>query len=90
MPCFLAILIVAFPRIAIVLLYLFTAFFNGVFDSVLLPLLGFFFLPFTLIAYTFLANMHQPHEALFLVVMLVAVIADLGLIGGGNRVRRRS
>ena len=90
MPCFLAILIVAFPRIAIVLLYLFTAFFNGVFDSVLLPLLGFFFLPFTLIAYTFLANMHQPHDALFLVVMLVAVIADLGLIGGGNRVRRRS
>ena len=90
MPCFLAILIVAFPRIAIVLLYLFTAFFNGVFDSVLLPLLGFFFLPFTLIAYTFLANMHQPHDALFLVVMLVAVIADLGLIGGGYRVRRRS
>ena len=90
MPCLLAILIVAFPRIAIVLLYFFTSFFSGVYDTVLLPLLGFLFLPFTLIAYTFLANMHQPHDTTFLVVMFIAVIVDLGLIGGGNRVRTRS
>ncbi len=90
MPCFLAILIVAFPRVAIVLLYLFTSFFTGVYDSVLLPLLGFLFLPFTLIAYTVLANMHQPHDTTFLVVLFVAVIVDLGLIGGGNKVRRRN
>ncbi|MEO8128012.1 MAG: hypothetical protein ABJF23_06875 [Bryobacteraceae bacterium] len=89
MPCLLAVLIVAFPRVAIVLLYLFTAFFTGVYDSILLPLLGFLFLPFTLIAYTFLANMRQPHDTTFLVVMLIAVIADLGLIGGSNHVRRR-
>lgn len=90
MPCFLAILIVAFPRLAIALLYLFTSFFTGVYNSVLLPLIGFLFLPFTLIAYTFLANMRQPHDITFLVVLFVAVIADLGLIGGGNKVRRRS
>ena len=90
MPCLLAILIVAFPRIAIVLLYFFTSFFSGVYDTVLLPLLGFLFLPFTLIAYTFLANMHQPHDATFLVVMFIAVIVDLGFIGGGHRVQRRS
>jgi len=90
MPCLLAILIVAFPRIAIVLLYFFTSFFSGVYDTVLLPLLGFLFLPFTLIVYTFLANMHQPHDTTFLVVMFIAVIVDLGLIGGGHRVQRRS
>ena len=90
MPCFLAILIVAFPRIAIALLYLFTSFFTGVYNSVLLPLIGFLFLPFTLIAYTFLANMRQPHDTTFLVVLFIAVIVDLGLIGGGNKVRRRS
>ena len=38
MPCFLAILIVAFPRIAIALLYLFTSFFTGVYNSVLLAM----------------------------------------------------
>jgi len=90
MPCLLAVLIVAFPRVAIVLLYLFTSFFTGVYDSDLLPLVGFLFLPFTLIAYTFLANMHQPHDTMFLVVIFIAVIVDLGLIGGSNRVRRRS
>ena len=89
MPCFLAILIVAFPRVAIALLYLFTSFFTGVYNSVLMPLLGFLFLPFTLITYTFLANMHQPHDTVFLVVLFVAVIIDLGLLGGGHRVRNR-
>jgi hypothetical protein len=90
MPCLLALLIVAFPRIAIVLLYLFTNFFTGVYHTVLLPLLGFIFLPITLIAYTFLINMHQPQDATFLVVLFVAVVLDLGLIGGGHRVRSRS
>jgi len=90
MPCLLAILIVAFPRIAIVLLYFFTSFFSGVYDTVLLPLLGFLFLPFALIVYAFLANMHQPHDTTFLVVMFIAVIVDLGLLGGGHRVQRRS
>ena len=90
MPCLLAILIAAFPRVAIILLYLFTNFFTGVYASVLLPLLGFLFLPFTLIAYTFLTNMHQPHDITFLVVLFIAVIVDLGLLGGSNRVRRRS
>jgi hypothetical protein len=88
MPCFLALLVVLFPRIAIVLLYLFTNFFRGVYDSLLLPLLGFIFLPFTLLAYTALINMHQPHDSTFLVVLFVAVIVDLGLVGGGNRIRR--
>ena len=89
MPCLLALLIVAFPRVAIVLLYLFTNFFRGVYDSVLLPLIGFLFLPFTLIAYTFLVNSKHPQDITFLVVLFIAVVIDLGLIGGGNRVRQR-
>src|SRR5206468_3496016 len=67
MPCFLALLVLLFPRIAIILLYLFTNFFRGVYDSLLLPVLGFIFLPFTLLAYTTLVNMHQPHDTTFLV-----------------------
>jgi hypothetical protein len=88
MPCLLALLVVLFPRIAIILLYLFTDFFRGVYDSLLLPIVGFIFLPFTLLAYTALVRMHQPHDATFLVVLFVAVIVDLGLVGGGNRIRK--
>ena len=45
MPCLLAILVLAFPRIAIILLYLLTNFFRGVYDTILIPLLGFIFMP---------------------------------------------
>jgi hypothetical protein len=72
-----------------VLLYLFTNFFQGVYDSLLIPLLGFVFLPLTLIVYTWLVRIHQPFDTFFFVVMAVAVIVDLGLIGGGYSRRNR-
>ena len=41
MPCLLGLLAVAFPRVAIVLLWLFTSFFAGVYNNVVLPVVGF-------------------------------------------------
>ena len=87
MPCLLVILTLLFPRIAILLLYFFTNFFNGVFNTILVPLLGFLFLPLTLLAYTWLTNMRQPVDAMYLVVMFVAVIVDLGIVETGRRRR---
>jgi hypothetical protein len=89
MPCLLALLIVMFPRIGILLLYFFTNFFRGVYDTILVPLLGFIFLPLTLVAYTWLTREQRPVDAFYLVVMFVAIIFDLGLIGGGEASRRR-
>ena len=60
MPCLLALLAVAFPRVAIVLLWLFTNFFNGVYHGIIIPVLGFLFLPLTLIVYTFFAVHIRP------------------------------
>ena len=60
MPCLLAILVLAFPRIAIILLYLLTNFFRGVYDTILIPLLGFIFMPVTLVAYTWLTKYRLP------------------------------
>jgi hypothetical protein len=88
MPCLLAILIAAFPRVAIVLLYLLTNFFRGVYDTILIPVLGFIFMPLTLVAYTWLTKSNQLVDAFYLVVMFLAVIVDLGFIGGGEKVRR--
>ena len=89
MPCLLALLIVMFPRVGILLLYFFTNFFRGMYDSILLPVLGFLFLPLSLIAYTWLTREQRPVDAFYLVVMFVAVILDLGFIGGGEASRRR-
>ena len=87
MPCLLAVLIVLFPRVAIVLLYFFTNFFQGVFTTILWPILGFIFLPLKLLAYTWLVKIQQPTDTMFLVVMFIAVILDLGLLGGAGRRR---
>lgn len=88
MPCLLALLILLFPRIAIVVLYFFTNFFQGVYDSLLLPLIGLIFLPITLLAYTWMVKINQPVDAFFAVVMIVAIVLDLGLLGGSARRRR--
>ncbi len=92
MPCLLALLAVAFPRIAIVLLWLFTNFFRGVvypIHGIVIPVLGFLFLPLTLIVYTFLEKTSGPHLGTAqLIFVFIAVIVDLGLVGGGFRGRR--
>lgn len=89
MPCLFALLAVAFPRIAIVLLWLFTNFFAGMYNGIIIPLLGFVFLPLTLIAYTYIHRMHTGGlTAGELVVLFIAVIIDLGLVSGGAWGRR--
>ncbi|MCI0594957.1 MAG: hypothetical protein L0Z48_00245 [candidate division Zixibacteria bacterium] len=50
--CFLALLAFFFPRVVVVLLWIFSDFFTGVFPSILWPILGFIFLPTTLLWYT--------------------------------------
>ncbi len=87
MPCLLTILIIAFPRVAIVLLYLFTNFFTHTYTSIIAPILGFIFLPLTLIAYTYFLNAHIPMNITSFVILFITVILDLGLVGGAARRR---
>lgn len=88
MACLLAVLVVAFPRIAIVLLYFLTNFFSGIYHSLLIPILGFVFLPLTLLAYTYLLDAHMPVDSVSsLVILFIAIILDLGLVGGAARRR---
>jgi hypothetical protein len=89
MPCLLALLAVAFPRVAIVLLWLFTSFFTGVYNNIVIPVLGFLFLPLTLIVYTYIEKSHPGSLSMQqLIFIFIAVILDLGLIGGGTFRRR--
>lgn len=88
MPCILALLALAFPRLVIVLLWLLTNFFTGVYQGLLIPLLGFIFLPLTLLAYTYFLRGHTTLGATQLAILVIAAIIDLGLIGGGARGRK--
>ena len=90
MPCLFALLAIAFPRIAIILLWLFSNFFSGVYHGLIIPVLGFIFLPLTLIVYTYMQNTHQPLGIIQLLIIFIAVVVDLGLVGGGAYGRRRT
>ena len=88
MPCLLALLVVAFPRVAIVLLWLFTNFFAGIYHGIVIPVLGFIFLPLTLIVYTYIQKTTPGAMGTQqLIFLFIAVILDLGLVGGAYRRR---
>ncbi len=52
MPCLFGILALAAPRLVIAVLFFFTNWFRGIVPSPLWPILGFIFLPTTLLWYT--------------------------------------
>ena len=89
MPCLFLILILAFPRLAIALLFLFTHYLDRAFHSILLLILGFIFLPFTTLVYAWLVNSGLPVAGINLVWLLIAALVDLGSVGHGYS-RRRS
>jgi hypothetical protein len=89
MPCLLVIVVLAFPRVALVLLWLFnTHYLTRVYHGLLVPLIGFFFLPLTTLAYAWIVNSHQAVEGTNLIIMIIAVVIDLGGLGGGEYHRR--
>jgi len=93
MPCLMGCLALAFPRFALFLVWLLGgSYLERAFHGWLLPLLGFFFLPLTTLAFAF--SMHSLSRAgdltpLGWLVVLVALASDIGLIGGGGKSAKR-
>jgi hypothetical protein len=86
MPCFFVLLALAVPRLAIALLWFFTNWFHGLFDSVLWPILGFVFLPTTLLWYTAVQHWFGGAWTLWPVVgIVVALLMDLSPARGRQR-----
>ncbi len=70
------------PRITIAFLYLFTTWFNGVFETRAWPILGFLFMPLTLLWYSLVEKMMAGEWNWWQVGITVAlVLVDLGVIG---------
>lgn len=90
MPCC-ALLLILFlgPRIAMVAMVIFSDYLGRAFgESVLLPLVGWLFLPWTTLAYAFAINSRGEVAGFYLVLVIAAVLLDLGLVGGGAAKRR--
>jgi hypothetical protein len=88
MPCLLVILLLVFPRIALLCIFFLSNYLQHAYHNLLVLLLGFLFLPLTTLVYAWMVNTHQALAGVNLVILLIAVIIDLGGLGGGEHHRR--
>jgi hypothetical protein len=88
MPCLVLILFLVFPRIALVLIFLTSNYLQRAYHGLILPFLGFLFLPLTTLAYAWMVNSGQPLAGINLLILIIAVVIDLGGLGGGEYHRR--
>ena len=90
MPCLLALFVMMFPRLILVLLWLFTHFLDRAYHGLLaIPLLGFIFLPITTIVYAWMVNSGLPMQGFNLVILIVAVLLDASSHGSSVGYYRR-
>lgn len=89
MPCMLAAIALLFPRVLIAILWFFTSWFNGIFDTILWPILGFIFMPVTMLWYSVVMKHYAGDwSAGNIIIMVIAVVIDMGSWGGGYKSRR--
>lgn len=90
MGCVLVLFALISPRLALVVVWLFSDWLSRAYDGWALPLIGFFVLPWTTLAYAALwvYGGRGVHGIEWFFVAL-AFLADLGAWGNGHRSRRR-
>jgi hypothetical protein len=88
-PCLVVLLALLSPRLALVAVWLFTDVLSDAFGSWVVPLLGFFVLPWTTLAYAgmWAAGSNEVYGFEWFIVIL-AFVVDLGSLVGGSRGRR--
>ena len=89
-PCCIALLALSAPRFAIFLVVLFSDYIGDAYETRVVPLLGFFFLPLTTLAYSWAIHSRGSVEGIHLGVVVVAALMDLGILGGSHRARKRT
>ncbi len=90
MPCLLVLVIAFFPRIVLILMFL-TGYLGRAFHhGLLIPVLGFIFLPLTTIVYAWEINNALPLAGINLLWLVLAAVIDIsGWGGSGVHARRR-
>ena len=90
MPCFVAVLALISPRLALIAMALFSDILSRAFDSWVLPLLGFFLLPWTTLSYAAFWDWGSGHHVTGIewFFVILAFLLDLGSYGQGRRTRQ--
>ena len=87
MGCLFALLALLSPRLALVFIWIFSSLRSQAFDSWIIPLLGFFLLPWTTLGYVAFwdwgSGRHVTGFEWFFVIL--AFLVDLGSYGQGRR-----
>lgn len=85
MCCWIIIAFAFAPRVALFFMWLFTNRISAAFDTIIFPILGFIFMPWTTLVYILVA----PHgiSAIDIILLVIAIGADLGIWGGSTRRR---
>jgi len=85
-PCLFVVLALLTPRLVVALLWFFTRWFDGLFTTILWPVLGFIFLPTTLLWYTAVQRWFAGQWTLWPVIgIVIALLIDLSPAKGGRR-----
>ena len=88
MPCLLGLGALFFPRVILVLIWIFSDYLN-IFSSIIWPILGLIFLPFTTLAYAWAFHSGDGSiTAVGIVAIVIAVLIDLGMLAGGGHSAR--
>jgi hypothetical protein len=87
-PCLAALLALISPRLALVAVWLFSNILSRAFDSWLLPLIGFFVLPWTTLAYAIMWDLGTLRVSGFeWFIVILAFVADIASYAGGRSYR---
>jgi len=89
MPCLLVVLALATPRLVIAVLWFFTNWFRGMFDTALWPILGFVFLPTTLLWFSAVQRWFDGQWTLWPIVgLVIALMIDVSPAGGKRKQKK--
>ena len=87
MGCFVLLFALIGPRVAIIATWLLTDVLSRAYDAWLVPVIGFFILPWTTLAYAWMYDngAGRTVEGWEWIVVGIAVLCDLGSLFGGSR-----
>jgi hypothetical protein len=89
MPCLVVLLAFISPRLALFAIFLFSDLLSRSFDSWFVPLLGFFLLPWTTLAYAVMWSTSSNQVSGFeWFIVILAFLVDLGSYASRGKTRR--
>lgn len=88
MPCLILLVVFAFPRVVLALLFFFSNYLARAYHGILIPILGFIFLPLTTLCYAWMVNSGLELAGVNVLILIIAVLIDVSGHGGAYSRRR--